>query len=178
MGVFENPNPNKPLLRRGDRASAHPQEQHPHGQRRSCAKSLPEMHAVVVLPTRPAHRLLQLSYNGRHGDRAGMPGWAVSGFYGYLKGVANDLALRHVPRVKPRRDTLAGPLGRRGDQARARPVPEGFRVSRHQSMAPQHTRRAAGAPQRPGAHRSLCQGVWLGMSGAHWEHGQGVNGVM
>ena len=120
MGVFENPNPNKPLLWRGDRALAHPQEQHPHGnQRRSCAKSLPEMHAVVVLPMRPAHRLLQLSYKGRHGERAGLPGWAVSGFYGYLKGVGNDLALRHVPRIKPRRDTLAGPLGRRGDQARA-----------------------------------------------------------
>ena len=51
-----------------------------------------------------------------------MPGWAVSGFYGYLKGVSNELALRHVPRIEPRRDTLAGPLGRRGDQARTRPT--------------------------------------------------------
>jgi hypothetical protein len=42
----------------------------------------------------------------------------VSGFYGYLKGVSNELALRHVPHVTPRRDTLAGPMGRRGDQAR------------------------------------------------------------
>ena len=42
----------------------------------------------------------------------------MSGFYGYLKGVSNELALRHVPRIEPRRDTLAGPLGRRGDQAR------------------------------------------------------------
>lgn len=31
-------------------------------------------------------------------------------------GVANDLAMRHVPEVKPRNDTLAGPFGRRGDQ--------------------------------------------------------------
>ena len=46
------------------------------------------------------------------------PGWAVSGFYGYLKGVSNELALRHVADIEPRRDTLAGPLGRRGDQAR------------------------------------------------------------
>ncbi|CAL8464472.1 g4007 [Coccomyxa elongata] len=44
------------------------------------------------------------------------PGWAVSAFYGYLQGVGNDLALKHVPHVLPRIDTLAGPLGRRGDQ--------------------------------------------------------------
>ncbi|EIE19229.1 hypothetical protein COCSUDRAFT_8175, partial [Coccomyxa subellipsoidea C-169] len=44
------------------------------------------------------------------------PGWAVSAFYGYLQGVSNDLALKHVPHVLPRNDTLAGPLGRRGDQ--------------------------------------------------------------
>ncbi len=43
-------------------------------------------------------------------------GWAVSAFFGYLKGVANELALKHVPHVAPRNDTLAGPLGRRGDQ--------------------------------------------------------------
>ncbi len=43
-------------------------------------------------------------------------GWAVSAFYGYLQGVSNDLALKHVPHVLPRNDTLAGPLGRRGDQ--------------------------------------------------------------
>ncbi len=42
----------------------------------------------------------------------------MSGFYGYLKGVSNELALRHVADIEPRRDTLAGPLGRRGDQAR------------------------------------------------------------
>lgn len=32
-----------------------------------------------------------------------------------MQGVANDLALRHVPEVAPRNDTLAGPAGRRGD---------------------------------------------------------------
>lgn len=36
--------------------------------------------------------------------------------YSYMIGVANDLAMRHVPEVKPRNDTLAGPFGRRGDQ--------------------------------------------------------------
>ncbi len=30
-------------------------------------------------------------------------------------GVNNELAIRHVPEVLPRNDTLAGPLGRRGD---------------------------------------------------------------
>ncbi|KAK9905110.1 hypothetical protein WJX75_009783 [Coccomyxa subellipsoidea] len=44
------------------------------------------------------------------------PGWAVSAFYGYLQGVNNDLALKHVPHVIPRKDNLAGPAGRRGDQ--------------------------------------------------------------
>ena len=42
----------------------------------------------------------------------------MSAFYGYLKGVNNELALKHVPEVEPRNDTLAGPRGRRGDQAR------------------------------------------------------------
>jgi len=45
-------------------------------------------------------------------------GLGVSAFYGYLKGVNNELAMKHVPEVEPRNDTLAGPLGRRGDQAR------------------------------------------------------------
>ena len=44
-------------------------------------------------------------------------GWAVSAYFGYLKGVDNALALKHVPHVTPRNDTLAGPMGRRGDQA-------------------------------------------------------------
>ena len=43
-------------------------------------------------------------------------GWAVSAFFGYLKGVNNELALKHVPEVLPRSDSLAGPVGRRGDQ--------------------------------------------------------------
>ena len=43
-------------------------------------------------------------------------GWAVSAYFGYLKGVSNELALKHVPYVVPRNDTLAGPRGRRGDQ--------------------------------------------------------------
>lgn len=44
------------------------------------------------------------------------PGRAVSAFFGYMKGVKNNLALKHVPEVTPRNDTLAGPQGRRGDQ--------------------------------------------------------------
>ena len=44
------------------------------------------------------------------------PGWAISAFFTYMKGVSNELALRHVPQVTPREDNLAGPPGRRGDQ--------------------------------------------------------------
>ncbi|CAK0787529.1 hypothetical protein CVIRNUC_010749 [Coccomyxa viridis] len=44
------------------------------------------------------------------------PGWAVSAFFGYLRGVKNEMALKHVPHVQPRNDSLAGPEGRRGDQ--------------------------------------------------------------
>ncbi len=40
----------------------------------------------------------------------------MSAYFGYLKGVKNELALKHVPYVEPRNDTLAGPEGRRGDQ--------------------------------------------------------------
>lgn len=40
----------------------------------------------------------------------------MSAFFGYLKGVDNELALKHVPEVPPRNDSLAGPVGRRGDQ--------------------------------------------------------------
>jgi hypothetical protein len=43
-------------------------------------------------------------------------GWAVAAFFGYMKGVANELAIRHVKEVVPHNDTLAGPWGRRGDQ--------------------------------------------------------------
>eukprot|EP00884_Botryococcus_braunii_P005119 jgi/Botrbrau1/14608/Bobra.67_2s0008.1 len=44
------------------------------------------------------------------------PGWAVAAFFGYMKGVANELALRHVKEIVPHNDTFAGPSGRRGDQ--------------------------------------------------------------
>ena len=36
-----------------------------------------------------------------------------------MDGVANDLALRHIPEIAPLNDTKAGPSGRRGDQVRA-----------------------------------------------------------
>lgn len=42
-------------------------------------------------------------------------GWAASAYFGYMRGVNNELALKHVPDVLPRNDTLAGPKGRRGD---------------------------------------------------------------
>ena len=53
-------------------------------------------------------------------------GWAVSAYFGYLKGVDNALALKHVPHVAPRNDTLAGPMGRRGDQAGPTYLPLSF----------------------------------------------------
>ena len=43
-------------------------------------------------------------------------GWAVSGFYGYLKGVQNELADKYLPNIAPRNDSLAGPQGRKSDQ--------------------------------------------------------------
>ena len=43
-------------------------------------------------------------------------GWAVGARYTYMIGVNNELALRHIPEVAPRNDTLAGPYGRRADQ--------------------------------------------------------------
>lgn len=43
-------------------------------------------------------------------------GLAVGAKYTYMIGVNNELATRHVPHIAPRNDTLAGPLGRRGDQ--------------------------------------------------------------
>lgn len=49
-------------------------------------------------------------------DLGAKEGTAISAYYGYLKGVNNQLALKHVPEVPPREDTLAGPYGRRGDQ--------------------------------------------------------------
>eukprot|EP00198_Chlamydomonas_reinhardtii_P007590 XP_001696927.1 predicted protein [Chlamydomonas reinhardtii] len=43
-------------------------------------------------------------------------GLAVGARYTYMIGVANELAVRHIPHVPPRNDTLAGPFGRRADQ--------------------------------------------------------------
>jgi hypothetical protein len=49
------------------------------------------------------------------------PGWAVSAYYGYMIGVNNKLADKHIPEVPRRNDTLAGPYGRRSDQVWAGP---------------------------------------------------------
>lgn len=43
------------------------------------------------------------------------PGRAAAAGYHFMHGVYNELATRHVPEVVPRNDTLAGPVGRRGD---------------------------------------------------------------
>eukprot|EP00798_Chlamydomonas_sp_ICE-L_P028050 gene28050-31152_t len=43
-------------------------------------------------------------------------GLAIGAKYAYMIGVNNELAIRHIPEVAPRNDTLAGPVGRRGDQ--------------------------------------------------------------
>jgi peptidyl serine alpha-galactosyltransferase len=42
-------------------------------------------------------------------------GWASGSEYGYLKGVHNELADRHIPEIPKRNDTFAGPPGRRSD---------------------------------------------------------------
>ena len=46
---------------------------------------------------------------------------SMSRRYWYMDGVANELALRHIPHVAPRQDELAGPVGRRGDQVHTYP---------------------------------------------------------
>jgi hypothetical protein len=56
------------------------------------------------------------------------PGRAVSAYFAYMKGVANELALKHVPDVTPRDDTEAGPRGRRGDQC------GGFTLMKHSDL--------------------------------------------
>ena len=45
-------------------------------------------------------------------------GYARSSQFSYMKGCCNELALRHIPEVAPRNDTLAGPFGRRSDMVR------------------------------------------------------------
>jgi hypothetical protein len=49
-------------------------------------------------------------------DMGPKKGLAVGARYTYMIGVANELAVRHIPHVAPRNDTLAGPYGRRADQ--------------------------------------------------------------
>lgn len=46
-------------------------------------------------------------------------GWARAAHYNYLEGTHNDLALRHIPEVKPRSDKHGGPAERRADEAGA-----------------------------------------------------------
>jgi hypothetical protein len=50
-------------------------------------------------------------------DLGASKGLAISAYFGYMIGVANELAEKHIPEVIPREDSRAGPVGRRGDQA-------------------------------------------------------------
>lgn len=43
-------------------------------------------------------------------------GWCISADYTYMIGCNNELAVRHIPQIAPRNDTLAGPAGRLADQ--------------------------------------------------------------
>ena len=74
---------------------------------------------IAVVLQRLMLRLLLRSRSSSDGTNPQSPvcdtGWAVSAFFGYLKGVQNELALKHVPHVKPRNDSLAGPVGRMSD---------------------------------------------------------------
>jgi hypothetical protein len=49
------------------------------------------------------------------------PGRGHAAYYGYLKGVNNPLAEKHIPEISPRNDELAGPKGRRADQVGGKP---------------------------------------------------------
>lgn len=108
-------------------------------------------------------------------------GWAVAAYYGYMKGVNNALALKHIPEVAPRNDTLAGPHGRRGDQVRG-----GGRLchcipSRHSPQRSSRSRRfqasaLAGMNTRPspawkGVCKQLCvipvRCTWCSAAGLH-----------
>lgn len=43
-------------------------------------------------------------------------GLGISARYDYLKGVNNELAVKHIPNISPRHDTYGGVYGRRADQ--------------------------------------------------------------
>ena len=49
-------------------------------------------------------------------DMGPRKGLAIGARYTYMIGVNNELAVRHIPHIAPRNDTLAGPYGRRADQ--------------------------------------------------------------
>lgn len=46
------------------------------------------------------------------------PGKAISADYTYMIGCTNDLAVRHIPDIPLRKDTLAGPYDRHCDMVR------------------------------------------------------------
>ena len=70
---------------------------------------IPEEYVLVI----DADMVMRTSFTAE--DVGAKPGLAVSAFFGYMKGVSNELALKYIPDVPPRNDTLAGPVGRRSD---------------------------------------------------------------
>lgn len=74
-------------------------------------------HCRLLLPFvcgPPAAHLGALSFATAQ-ELGAKPGWAVAAYFGYMKGTENELALRHVPEILPRNDTLAGAVvGQRG----------------------------------------------------------------
>ena len=83
-----------------------------------------------------------------------------------MDGVANDLAKRHIPHIAPRRDDLAGPAGRLGDQvaiiimcrraSRRLPMPWLYAslITAHASCAPLEV--ASNHTSMPHLHRRLA----------------------
>jgi hypothetical protein len=53
-------------------------------------------------------------------NNAYLAGKAISADYTYMIGCNNDLAVRHIPEIAVRNDTLAGPLHRRCDMVRTK----------------------------------------------------------
>lgn len=58
------------------------------------------------------------------------PGKAISADYTYMIGCTNDLAVRHIPDIPLRKDTLAGPYDRHCDMVRDTGVGSGTRDRR------------------------------------------------
>jgi hypothetical protein len=72
------------------------------------------------------------------------PGLACAAYFGYMKGVKNALAMKHVPWVLPRNDTRAGGWrGGRPSGGEQRPV-----LGLHRAAAAHPAAAAASTPPR------------------------------